>query len=65
MQRSHIKMARKVVTLDMLEHCDMRPLDHRYLKDRRSSIERRRDIVQFPQENERRMLQRRIQQRRN
>ena len=52
------------ITLDMLENCDLRPLDHRCGKDRRSSIEKRREIIPFSQENERRKTQRRLKERR-
>jgi hypothetical protein len=52
------------IALDMLENCDLKPLDHRILRDRRSSIERRREIIPFPSEEERREDQRRTRDRR-
>lgn len=52
------------ITLDMLENCDLKPLDHRNGRDRRSSIERRREIIPFPHKDERRTNQRRSKERR-
>ncbi len=52
------------IALDMLENCDLKPLDHRSLRDRRSSIERRREIIPFPSDKEGREKQRRERDRR-